>query len=90
MTITHIHHTCHFTLVSPSCRAGGKAGAMRTCTSCNGRGIKISIRQIGPGMVQQMQSACTVCSGEGTSAFSFRSLKRFEYFPKIALNYGCF
>ena len=46
-------------------RAGGKSGAVRTCNSCNGRGVKVSIRHIGPGMVQQMQSACNVCKGEG-------------------------
>ena len=46
-------------------RAGGKTGSVRKCTGCNGRGIKVSIRQIGPGMVQQMQSSCNECSGEG-------------------------
>ena len=46
-------------------RAGGKAGSVRTCTGCKGRGIKVSIRQIGPGMVQQMQSSCNECGGEG-------------------------
>lgn len=46
-------------------RAGGKAGAVRTCQGCKGRGIKVTIRQIGPGMVQQMQSSCNECSGEG-------------------------
>ncbi|CAB4001186.1 dnaJ homolog subfamily A member 2-like [Paramuricea clavata] len=45
--------------------AGGKPGAVRSCGSCNGRGVKVSIRHIGPGMVQQMQSACNVCKGEG-------------------------
>lgn len=38
---------------------------MRICTACKGRGIKVSIRQIGPGMVQQMQSSCNECGGEG-------------------------
>ena len=46
-------------------RAGGKAGAVRTCAGCKGRGIKVTFRQIGPGMVQQMQSSCNECSGEG-------------------------
>lgn len=46
-------------------RAGGKAGAVRTCQGCKGRGIKVTIRPIGPGMVQQMQSSCNECSGEG-------------------------
>lgn len=45
--------------------AGGKAGAVKKCNVCDGRGIKVTIRQIGPGMVQQMQSACNICSGKG-------------------------
>ncbi|RDB24194.1 Mitochondrial protein import protein MAS5 [Hypsizygus marmoreus] len=43
---------------------GGKEGAVRTCHSCNGRGIKVSMRQMGP-MIQQIQSACDECSGAG-------------------------
>ena len=35
------------------------------CQGCKGRGIKVTIRSIGPGMVQQMQSSCNECSGEG-------------------------
>ena len=46
-------------------RLGGKPGAMQPCRTCQGRGIKISIRQIGPGMVQQLQSTCPDCKGEG-------------------------
>ena len=46
-------------------RQGGKAGANVTCTTCQGRGIKISLRPLGPGMMQQIQSVCTTCSGEG-------------------------
>ena len=43
---------------------GGKDGAVKTCTSCNGRGIRIVTRQLGP-MIQQMQVACSDCNGEG-------------------------
>ena len=50
--------------------AGGKAGAVRTCQGCKGRGIKVTLRQIGPGMVQQMQSSCNECSGEGKENFT--------------------
>lgn len=32
---------------------------------CNGRGVKVTMRQLGPGMVQQMQSVCPECHGEG-------------------------
>ncbi|UYV70693.1 DNAJA2 [Cordylochernes scorpioides] len=44
---------------------GGKAGSMQPCRVCGGRGLKIQYRQIGPGMVQHMQSVCTDCNGEG-------------------------
>ncbi|EKM55839.1 uncharacterized protein PHACADRAFT_209359 [Phanerochaete carnosa HHB-10118-sp] len=43
---------------------GGKEGAVRTCSNCNGRGIRIMLRQMGP-MVQQIQQACDECQGAG-------------------------
>ncbi|KAF8124017.1 hypothetical protein EV363DRAFT_725032 [Boletus edulis] len=43
---------------------GGKEGAVRSCGSCNGRGIKITLRQMGP-MIQQIQSGCDECNGTG-------------------------
>lgn len=43
---------------------GGKDGAVKTCHTCNGRGIRVTLRQMGP-MIQQMQSACDECSGTG-------------------------
>ncbi|XP_077982570.1 dnaJ homolog subfamily A member 2-like [Glandiceps talaboti] len=44
---------------------GGKQGALQSCRTCHGRGVKVTIRQLGPGMVQQMQSVCPDCGGEG-------------------------
>ncbi|XP_062501778.1 dnaJ homolog subfamily A member 2-like [Corticium candelabrum] len=44
---------------------GGKADSVKTCTRCRGRGICVMVRQLGPGMVQQMQTACTDCHGQG-------------------------
>ncbi|KAK7466934.1 Type I HSP40 co-chaperone [Stygiomarasmius scandens] len=43
---------------------GGKDGAVRTCGTCNGRGVKVTLRQMGP-MIQQIQSGCDECSGSG-------------------------
>ncbi|GAA5996801.1 type I HSP40 co-chaperone YDJ1 [Rhodotorula paludigena] len=43
---------------------GGKEGAVKTCQSCRGQGVKVVLRQLGP-MVQQIQQACTDCNGEG-------------------------
>jgi len=44
---------------------GGKKGSAKTCEACNGNGIQIRLRQIGPGMVQQVQQVCSECQGEG-------------------------
>ncbi|KAK6480077.1 dnaJ-like protein subfamily A member 2 [Huso huso] len=44
---------------------GGKSGAVQKCAACRGRGMRIMIRQLAPGMVQQMQSVCSDCNGEG-------------------------
>ncbi|OCH95222.1 hypothetical protein OBBRIDRAFT_767893 [Obba rivulosa] len=43
---------------------GGKEGAVRTCNSCSGRGVKITMRQMGP-MIQQLQQPCDECNGLG-------------------------
>lgn len=42
---------------------GGAEGCERDCPECNGRGAKVMLRQLGPGMVQQMQVACPSCRG---------------------------
>ncbi|OQS04698.1 hypothetical protein THRCLA_03085 [Thraustotheca clavata] len=44
---------------------GGADGAEKTCDTCNGRGMRIQHRQIAPGMVQQVQSVCPDCRGQG-------------------------
>lgn len=43
---------------------GGKEGAVRQCPGCDGRGVKVTLRQMGP-MIQQMQQVCPECGGEG-------------------------
>ncbi|KAK0148868.1 DnaJ subfamily A member 4 [Merluccius polli] len=44
---------------------GGKKGALEKCSSCKGRGVQIKVQQIGPGMIQQIQSMCADCQGQG-------------------------
>jgi len=44
---------------------GGKDGAVQTCNGCHGNGVKVIVRQLGPGMIQQMQTVCPDCSGKG-------------------------
>lgn len=46
--------------------AGGPQEAIESCTVCNGQGIRIQVRQVGP-MIQQTQSMCSVCRGQGKS-----------------------
>ncbi|KAI9005392.1 hypothetical protein BC832DRAFT_531361 [Gaertneriomyces semiglobifer] len=43
---------------------GGKEGAVKSCGGCNGRGVRVVMRQLGP-MIQQMQQTCPECNGEG-------------------------
>jgi DnaJ family protein A protein 2 len=46
--------------------SGTKSGASTgKCKSCDGRGVRVIVKQIGPGMIQQMQTVCPDCSGKG-------------------------
>lgn len=38
---------------------------MEKCLLCKGRGTQVHIQQIGPGMVQQIQTVCVECKGQG-------------------------
>merc|ERR1719146_467818 len=41
-----------------------KARGVQTCSGCDGRGVKVEVIRMGP-MIQQMQSACRDCGGQG-------------------------
>ncbi|KFZ23130.1 hypothetical protein V502_02392 [Pseudogymnoascus sp. VKM F-4520 (FW-2644)] len=43
---------------------GGKEGAVKKCTGCDGHGMKTMMRQMGP-MIQRFQTVCPDCNGEG-------------------------
>ena len=46
--------------------AGGLDGAREEeCSACRGQGARLAVRQIGPGMMQQVQVACQPCRGQG-------------------------
>lgn len=47
------------------CSKGTKSGASMKCAGCQGSGMKVSIRSIGPSMIQQMQHPCNECKGTG-------------------------
>lgn len=44
---------------------GGKHGAVEQCPTCRGTGMQVQIQQLGPGMIQQIQSTCQECRGSG-------------------------
>jgi DnaJ homolog subfamily A member 2 len=43
-----------------------KQKGVKECRSCDGRGVKVEVIRMGP-MIQQMQSACRDCGGQGRS-----------------------
>lgn len=44
---------------------GGRKGATEQCPTCHGTGMQVQIQQLGPGMIQQIQSMCSDCRGQG-------------------------
>lgn len=45
--------------------AGGKPGAVQSCSGCKGRGMKTVMQMLGPGMYTQSTSPCDDCRGTG-------------------------
>jgi len=45
-------------------RGSNKDGAVQTCSTCKGQGIRIITQQMGM-MIQQMQTVCNDCKGKG-------------------------
>jgi len=39
--------------------------SVTTCQTCNGTGIRLALRNLGFGMIQQLQERCSHCNGEG-------------------------
>lgn len=52
-------------LMCDECSKGSKSGASMKCSGCQGSGMKVSIRHLGPSMIQQMQHPCNECKGTG-------------------------
>ncbi len=47
-------------------KCDGRGGEIATsCGECGGRGIRLVTKQLGPGMMQQMQKVCVACDGRG-------------------------
>mmetsp|Transcript_7496 Transcript_7496/g.12489 ORF Transcript_7496/g.12489 Transcript_7496/m.12489 type:complete len:418 (-) Transcript_7496:51-1304(-) len=43
-------------------------GDVKECDKCGGQGAVMEIRQIGPGMITQVQRHCDACGGQGNNA----------------------
>jgi len=54
-------------IICSTCNGNGtKSGAsVGKCKGCDGRGVRLIIKQLGPGMIQQMQTVCPECNGKG-------------------------
>jgi DnaJ family protein A protein 2 len=46
------------------CGTGSQSKKSSICSGCNGQGVKVEIRQMGP-IIQQLQSQCNICGGTG-------------------------
>lgn len=46
-------------------KGGKNPDSVRACDTCRGTGVKVTLRQLGPGMVQQLQTVCPKCRGQG-------------------------
>lgn len=44
---------------------GGKKNSVEHCSTCHGSGMQVQIQQLGPGMLQHLQSICIDCRGLG-------------------------
>ena len=44
---------------------GARSKRRHACDTCRGAGVEVRLRQIGPGMVQQVQARCSRCAGAG-------------------------
>ncbi|EEC12572.1 dnaJ homolog subfamily A member 2 [Ixodes scapularis] len=54
------------TVICKTCDGlGGRSGSVLVCHGCRGRGIKVTFKHLGPNMMQQMQSTCPDCRGDG-------------------------
>lgn len=53
--------------VCQTCDGSGasRPDAVKQCSTCNGSGVRVMLNQIGPGMVQQVQTRCQMCGGQG-------------------------
>ncbi|KAG9394209.1 Chaperone DnaJ [Carpediemonas membranifera] len=51
----------------PACHGTGAKSSkhIHKCSHCNGTGRRVEVRQLGPGIMQQVQTVCGECGGRG-------------------------
>lgn len=54
-------------IICNDCQGQGskQKGAMKECSRCGGKGIRLVTQQLGPGFVTQSQAYCNDCNGKG-------------------------
>ncbi|KRX21440.1 DnaJ -like protein subfamily A member 1, partial [Trichinella nelsoni] len=54
-------------VVCTKCEGRGtrEGGVLNVCSTCNGSGYQVKMSYLGPGIVQQVQSVCSECRGNG-------------------------
>jgi len=55
------------TICCPDCQGKGtkNLAARVKCQACHGQGVRVQLRQMGFGFIQQVQAACDECGGDG-------------------------
>jgi len=46
-------------------RGSKKTGPVEKCGTCRGSGVETHLQKLGPGFIQQFESVCTQCGGQG-------------------------
>lgn len=67
-TGTKKHLKLNREVICKGCQGRGHSNSSNTnvkCTDCRGQGMKVEIRQLGPGFIAQQQIVCNKCKGSG-------------------------
>jgi DnaJ family protein A protein 2 len=63
-------------------------GESKMCSTCDGQGVVVELRQIALGMVQQMQRRCADCEGEGYQFQRKREREILEVFVEKGMGHN--